>query len=234
MTLTDPEALKAWKPTDLVQPLHNAIPPELLPRFDPVYVEYYNKNNLGRLHTHEIPIEEFRKNPDKYSTAYGRAPGPDIYRITEQKCPVDGGEITVRIFEPEPVKNADGTFKQRGAYINFHGGGWVFGDLTKDHDFCKLMVHALEGDLVAFDVDYRLAPEYKYPIPVDDCWAAFNWVSAVTVPSCPDINKSTLRSAHRRPRSSISTPNGSLSEASLQVAISPPSLGSYAVTTTSR
>lgn len=160
----------------IVRPLHNSIPSELLPRYDPIYVAYYNAFNAGRLHTHEIPIEEFRKNPARYTISYGRAPGPDIFRITEQKCPVDGGEITIRIFEPVPRLDDQGQPKKRAAYVNFHGGGWVFGGLAYDHDFCKRVVHGLDGDLVAFDVDYRLAPEHKYPIPVNDCWTAFNWV----------------------------------------------------------
>ncbi|KAF9884769.1 hypothetical protein FE257_001259 [Aspergillus nanangensis] len=180
MTITqDPTGdknLHALRPKYLIQPLHNSIPPELLPRFDPDYVEHYNKNNAGRLHTHEVPIEDFRKNPAKYATAYGRQQGPDVFRITEQKCPVEGGEISVRIFEPALARDAQGQPKKRAAYVNFHGGGWVFGDLSVDHDFCKRVVHDLDGDLVAFDVDYRLAPENKYPIPVDDCWAAFNWI----------------------------------------------------------
>ncbi|PWY90475.1 Alpha/beta hydrolase fold-3 [Aspergillus sclerotioniger CBS 115572] len=56
---------------------------------------------------------------------------------------------------------------------------WVFGDLSTDHDFCKRVVDGLDGHLVAFDVDYRLAPEHKYPIPVDDCWSAFNWIRSL-------------------------------------------------------
>ncbi|KAG2418988.1 hypothetical protein HFD88_002092 [Aspergillus terreus] len=164
------------RPKVIIQPLHNSIPPELLPRFDPVYVEHYNKYNAGRLHTHEVPIEEFRKNPAKYLTVYGRREGPDVFRITEQKCPVKGGEIKIRIFEPAPALDDHGQPKKRAAYVNFHGGGWVFGDLSSDHDFCKRLVHDLDGSLVAFDVDYRLAPENKYPIPVDDCWAAFKWI----------------------------------------------------------
>lgn len=175
-TSSGDKALHDWRPVEIHQPLHNSIPAELLPRFDPVYVEYYNKYNAGRLHTHEVPIEEFRKNPAKYLISYGRTPGPDVFRITEQKCPVEGGEISVRIFEPAPKEDENGNPKKRGAYVNFHGGGWVFGNLTVDHDFCKRIVHGLEGDVVAFDVDYRLAPENRYPIPVDDCWAAFNWV----------------------------------------------------------
>lgn len=71
--------------------------------------------------------------------------------------------------------------KKRAAYINFHGGGWVFGGLNVDHDFCKRIVHELDGELVAFDVDYRLAPENRYPTPVNDCWAAFNWVRSTRI-----------------------------------------------------
>ncbi|KXG54373.1 Alpha/beta hydrolase fold-3 [Penicillium griseofulvum] len=169
-------ALHKFQHPIIAQPLHNSIPPELLPRYDPIYVAYYNAFNAGRLHTHEVPIEEFRKHPARYTISYGRAPGPDIFRITEQKCPVDGGEITIRIFEPAPQLDTQGQPKRRAAYVNFHGGGWVFGGLAQDHDFCKRVVHGLDGYLVAFDVDYRLAPEYKYPIPVNDCWTAFNWV----------------------------------------------------------
>ncbi|KAJ5772410.1 esterase, partial [Penicillium odoratum] len=149
---------------------------ELINRYDPVYVEHYNKYNAGRLHTHEVPIDELRQNPARYLISYGRARGTDIYRITEQKCPVKGGEITIRIFEPAPKQSIHGEQQKRAAYINFHGGGWVFGSLATDHDFCKTLVDGLDGNLVAFDVDYRLAPEYPFPIPVDDCWVAFNWI----------------------------------------------------------
>ncbi|KAL4993794.1 alpha/beta hydrolase fold-domain-containing protein [Aspergillus recurvatus] len=174
--MTGIKDLHELRPAFLVQPLHNNIPAELLPRFDPVYVEYYNKYNAGRLHTHEVPIEAFRKDPAKYLTVYGRAAGPDIFRITEQTCAVKDGEIKIRIFEPAPVLDDQGQPKKRAVYVNFHGGGWVFGNLATDHDYCKRLVDGLHGQLVVFDVDYRLAPEYKFPTAVDDCWAAFNWV----------------------------------------------------------
>ncbi|KAG0157301.1 hypothetical protein PDIDSM_4486 [Penicillium digitatum] len=143
-------------------PLHNSIPPELLPQQDPIYVVYYNAFNTWRLHTPEILIEEFRKNP------------------AQQKCPVDGLEITIRIFEPAPQLDDQGQPKSRAANVNFHGGGWMFGGLACDHDLCKRVVHGLDGELVALDVDYRLAPEHKYPIPVtipvNNCLTAFNWI----------------------------------------------------------
>jgi acetyl esterase/lipase len=170
-------ALHSLKPAVIHQRLLNSIPDELVSRFDPVYLEHYNRYNVGRYHTHQVPIEDFRADPLKYMISYGRAAGPDVYRITEQKCPVKDGEITIRIFEPAPETDSDGKPKKRGAYVNFHGGGWVFGGLAADHDFCKRIVHDLAGDVVAFDVDYRLAPEYKYPTAIDDSWAAVNWVN---------------------------------------------------------
>ncbi|KAL5341469.1 alpha/beta hydrolase fold-domain-containing protein [Aspergillus crustosus] len=187
--------LHELRPGKIIQPLHNSIPPELLPRFDPVYVEHYNKYNAGRLHTHEVPIEAFRKDPAKYLTVYGRATGPDVFRITEQICPVKDGEIKIRIFEPAPILDEQGEPKKRAVYINFHGGGWVFGNLSTDHDLCKRLVDGLDGHLVAFDVDYRLAPEYKFPTGVDDCWTAFNWVRSHATEFNLDLNKFSVGGA---------------------------------------
>ncbi|KAI0177170.1 putative esterase [Pestalotiopsis sp. NC0098] len=153
------------------QPTLNCIPPELASRFDPVFLEYYNRYNAGRIASHQVPIEDFRRDPQRYTIAYGReVVDPGDLVITEEQCPVQGGNIAVRTFRPPPQDNEP----PRPVYINFHGGGWVFGDLKNDEDFCKRLAH--ETGCVAFDVDYRLAPEFKFPIPVDDCWAALKWI----------------------------------------------------------
>ncbi|KAJ5092561.1 hypothetical protein NUU61_007431 [Penicillium alfredii] len=86
----DDKSLHEFRVPEIYQALHNSIPPELLPWFDPIYVEYYNQYNVGRLYTHEAPIEEFRRNPAKYTISYGRTPGPDVFRITQQLCPLGG------------------------------------------------------------------------------------------------------------------------------------------------
>ena len=156
----------------VTQPLLNALPDDLAQRLDPLYVENYNKYNAGRLHTHQIPIEVFRANPSKYAIQWGRADGGEVYRISEQKCPVDGGDINVRIFEPDPTP--DQKSPRRPIYINFHGGGFTFGDLEMDDPFCRRV--AREVGCVAFDVEYRLSPAHQYPVPLNDCFTAIKWV----------------------------------------------------------
>jgi acetyl esterase/lipase len=152
-------------------PKLNEIPERLLSLFDPVYVEHYNKHNVGRLANHQVAIEEFRKNPKEYAIPFPQSKGPRIYKVSEKICPVQNGQIRVRIFEPTPTPESD---VMKPAYINFHGGGWTFGNLELDDAFCRRVAH--EVGCVVFDVDYRLAPEFHFPIPIEDCWAAFQWV----------------------------------------------------------
>ncbi|KAL7794644.1 esterase [Trichoderma afarasin] len=167
-------ATSSKPPVIIEKPLINCIPEGLRHRFDPTFVEYHSKYNAGRLVTHQVPIEDVRKDPSNYAIDYGHELVDDgNLIITEEKCPVNGGEITIRIFQPGDVVPS----QTRPAYVNFHGGGWTFGGLATDYDFCKRVV--LELGCAAFDVDYRLAPEYKFPIPIDDCWAALNWIRDV-------------------------------------------------------
>jgi acetyl esterase/lipase len=60
--------------------------------------------------------------------------------------------------------------------VFYHGGGWVIGDLYTHDGICRSLVNAA-GCAVA-SVDYRLAPEFKYPTPVEDSYAGLQWVAA--------------------------------------------------------
>jgi acetyl esterase len=60
--------------------------------------------------------------------------------------------------------------------VYFHGGGWVIGDLDTHHGFCHALAKT-SGCLVVA-VDYRLAPEHRYPAAVEDAYAATTWVAA--------------------------------------------------------
>ena len=97
-------------------------------------------------------------------------PAPALPRIEDIRIPGPAGEIPARVYAP----SAGGAPLPSVAY--FHGGGWVQGDLETHHGLCaRLAGHA--GALVVA-VDYRLAPEHKFPAAVEDCLAAYQWMRA--------------------------------------------------------
>lgn len=89
----------------------------------------------------------------------------DIERLNIE-C--DGASIPIRIYKPE------GNKKNLPIYLYFHGGGFFAGSPDVVEEMCKVIVER-EG-LVAISVDYRLAPENKYPSSHDDCFNALKWV----------------------------------------------------------
>jgi acetyl esterase len=95
-------------------------------------------------------------------------PAPPLARVEDIRIPGPAGEIPVRIYAAVSGPAA------LPAVVYFHGGGWVQGDLETHHGLCaRLAEHA--GALVVA-VDYRLAPEHKFPAAVEDCLAAYRWV----------------------------------------------------------
>ncbi|KAL1591310.1 fumarase fum1 [Paraconiothyrium brasiliense] len=161
----------AIKPAALSRPPLNAIAPHLRARFDPIFVRYHEAYAVGRLHTHQVPITDFRANPRKYITSFGKAiaDAPNVGRISDIECPVDNGKnkIKIRVYEPR-----EGAFKDEGrgrpVFVNYHGGGWVFGDIDTDTEHCKRIVNGTGA--VVFDVEYRCSPEHPFPVPVEDAW----------------------------------------------------------------
>ena len=96
-------------------------------------------------------------------------PVEDVPAVADHRVPVEGGEITVRLYAPAGVG-------PHPVLVFYHGGGWVIGDLYTHDGLCRSIVNAA-GCAVA-SVDYRLAPEFKFPIAVDDSYAALKWVAA--------------------------------------------------------
>ena len=103
------------------------------------------------------------------SRTAGLGPFPDVAAITEHRVPVKGTEIAVRLYSP-------GGAGPHPALVFYHGGGWVIGDLDTHDGLCRTLTNAA-GCLVA-SVDYRLAPETKYPAAPEDSYAALLWLVA--------------------------------------------------------
>lgn len=86
--------------------------------------------------------------------------------VHDETLPGPAGPVPVRIYEPVGER-------PDALLLWFHGGGWVTGDLDTHDQLCRQMCTAA-GVTVA-SVDYRLAPEAKFPAAVDDCVAAYEW-----------------------------------------------------------
>jgi acetyl esterase len=95
-------------------------------------------------------------------------PGPEVGQVTEHAVPVDGGSITVRAFSPRS--------DPRAVIAYYHGGGWVIGALDEFDTLARQLVDRTGAAVML--VDYRLAPEHRYPTAAEDAWAALRWVEA--------------------------------------------------------
>ncbi|WP_209123313.1 alpha/beta hydrolase [Alkalihalobacillus sp. BA299] len=92
----------------------------------------------------------------------------EVAKVENINIPVEGAEIGLRIYTPK----GDGPFP---VFVYYHGGGWVLGDLEVVDPLLRSLTNSTECLVVS--VDYRLAPENKFPVPVEDCYAATKWVS---------------------------------------------------------
>jgi acetyl esterase len=92
-------------------------------------------------------------------------PGPDMAAVRDTRVRASGGFVPVRVLVP--------TGQPRGVIVYYHGGGWVIGGLA-DYDRLGRLLAQRTGCTVVL-VDYRLAPEYRFPTAVDDSWAALLW-----------------------------------------------------------
>jgi acetyl esterase len=98
---------------------------------------------------------------------------PELARIAPLSIPAPHGSIPARIYVPKEPRLKDGLAP---AMVFFHGGGWVIGDLDSHDVVCRQLADA--GALIVIAVDYRLAPEHKFPAATDDAIAATKWISA--------------------------------------------------------
>ena len=115
------------------------------------------------------PIQECSPKEFRESMRAARAdeqPQEHVEQVENREIPGPVGPISIRIYKPAQLKS-------QGAVVYYHGGGWVGGDLDTHDTLCRSLTNAIGCTLVA--VDYRLAPEHRYPTAADDAYAAFQW-----------------------------------------------------------
>ena len=92
-----------------------------------------------------------------------------VGKIENFKIPMERGEIRARSYAPVAAGRA-----AMPALVYFHGGGFVVGDLDTHDGLCRLLTH--EGGFRVIAVEYRLAPEHKWPAPLEDATTALSWI----------------------------------------------------------
>jgi acetyl esterase len=102
-------------------------------------------------------------------------PGPSVSSVYDVAIPGGDGEIPARVYRPD---------QPQATVIWFHGGLWVFGGLDSHDAMCRRLANS--SGCTVISVDYRLAPEHRFPTPLEDCWDALGWV-AREFPSTPLI-----------------------------------------------
>ncbi|KQY94740.1 esterase [Paenibacillus sp. Root52] len=113
-------------------------------------------------------ITQIRENP--VDTDSGLKPSSS-FSVQRQEVfiPTSVGETRVLIYTPEPDPG-----EPLPAFINMHGGGFIAGDAEGDDPWCPLIAH--EARCVVINIDYRLAPEHKFPTAVHECYDVAVWV----------------------------------------------------------
>jgi len=98
-----------------------------------------------------------------------RPPGPDVTDVVDGTLPgADGDDLEYRLYRPE----GDGPHP---IVVYFHGGGWVLGTRESDDPFCRDL--CVRSGAVIVSVNYRHAPEARFPAAADDGFAAVQWVA---------------------------------------------------------
>jgi len=120
----------------------------------------------------DMTVTQMRAASDTGFELMNAAPRPDIL-VTDISIPTSAGRLNARRYAPAQASAA------LPGLVYYHMGGCVIGNLETCHSFCTLLSEI--AGCVVLSVDYRLAPEHKFPAAVDDAIAAFRWAKANAV-----------------------------------------------------
>jgi acetyl esterase len=132
------------------------------------------KDFLDRLAAAKLPpiqeqtIAEARAQMDLSTRFLGQP--PRVAKVRDRMLPGPGGSLRARIITPAGVDPGP-----LAALVYFHGGGWVLGNLDSHEGICRALANA--AGVIVVSIDYRLAPEHRFPAAAEDACFATTWVA---------------------------------------------------------
>jgi len=134
---------------------------------DPKFEKYLKEIKLNQKTAFSIPdLEKARIIADEITTFETSKP-EKVFDLTDIVIRGYKNDITLRFYKPERKPPLP-------ILLFLHGGGWVFGNLKNYESFCTQIVNLSSCAVVS--VGYNLAPEHKFPEPVEDCYSALKWI----------------------------------------------------------
>ena len=115
----------------------------------------------------DAPAADIRAAYDASSVYWNAAP-PPVASVVNLALAGPHGELRVRVYRPREDAALPGL-------LYLHGGGFMLGSVESHDTLCRLL--AREADAAVVSVDYRLAPEHRFPVPVEECIFACDWLA---------------------------------------------------------
>ena len=122
---------------------------------------------LGFAAPRTITPDEWRAQGPVRAAHFNIQPQP-IAKVEDLTVPSPDGDIPIRVFTPD----APGPLP---ILVHYHGGGWVIGNVDQSDNLCRGMAN--QTPCIVVSVEYRLAPETRFPGGLEDCYAATKWVA---------------------------------------------------------
>ncbi len=122
---------------------------------------------LGLPPLESLPVADARAFME--ATATQSPPGPEVGEVVDGVLPGPAGDLEYRLYRPS-------SSGPHPVVAYFHGGGWVLGSHVSDDPLCRDL--CVRSDAVIVSVNYRHAPEARFPAAADDAFAALQWIAA--------------------------------------------------------
>lgn len=121
---------------------------------------------------HELPVEQARRSFQKLMFAYqGEVEAAAVKDLVIARREHAGGPLLARLYRPSSAAPE----AVLPVMLWLHGGGWALGDVASYDAWCRSLANACGMAVLA--LDYRLAPEHRFPAGVDDAWFALKWLA---------------------------------------------------------